>query len=155
MVSNLDIAPTMLEMAGLQPPADMQGESLVPLLNEENPQNWRKSFYYHYYEFPGRNSVRRHYGIRSERYKLVHFYNIDEWELYDLEQDPDEVQNLYHDSDYTEVRAELTAELAQLRERYEVPNDTQPTEIGVVRKFLNRVWRFALRHYYSIRGQNY
>lgn len=125
-VSNLDFAETFLEMAGVEPPSDMQGQSLVPLLNGETPDNWRDSFYYHYYEFPGPHSVRRHYGVRTGRYKLIHFYNIGEWELYDLQNDPDEMQSVYSQANYARVVAELKEELESLRERYQVPADTAP-----------------------------
>jgi arylsulfatase A-like enzyme len=82
MVSNLDFAETFLEIAGIPVPDDMQGMSMVPLLRG-NPVTWRKEHYYHYYEYPGVHSVRRHYGISTSRYKLIHFYyDIDEWELY-------------------------------------------------------------------------
>jgi arylsulfatase A-like enzyme len=100
-------------------PEDMQGRSLRPLLQGQTPGDWRKSMYYHYYEFPAVHSVKRHYGIRTERYKLIHFYNdIDEWELYDLKADPDEMRNVYNDPAYAGTVKELTAELKQLREKY-------------------------------------
>ena len=71
LVSNLDFAETFLEAAGVAVPAEMQGRSLVPLLRGQTPADWRKSFYYHYYEFPGPHSVARHYGVVTDRYKLV------------------------------------------------------------------------------------
>jgi arylsulfatase A-like enzyme len=94
MVSNLDFAETFLEAAGLSIPAEMQGRSLVPLLKGQTPSNWRKSFYYHYYEHPGPHNVARHYGVVTERYKLVHFYEpvFAYWELFDLEKDPQELR---------------------------------------------------------------
>ena len=86
LVQNIDYAPTFLELAGAPIPADIQGESLLPLLKGERPENWRNSLYYHYYEYPAEHSVKRHYGVRDDRYKLIHFYNdIDVWELYDLQ----------------------------------------------------------------------
>ena len=86
LVQNIDYAPTFLELAGVPIPADIQGESLLPLLKGERPENWRNSLYYHYYEYPAEHSVKRHYGVRDDRYKLIHFYNdIDVWELYDLQ----------------------------------------------------------------------
>jgi arylsulfatase A-like enzyme len=87
IVSNLDFAETFLDLASAEIPDDMQGRSLVPLLQGRSPDDWRASFYYHYYEFPAVHSVRRHYGVRDQRYKLIHFYNLDEWELYDLAED--------------------------------------------------------------------
>ena len=92
LVQNIDYAPTFLELAGVPIPADIQGESLLPLLKGERPENWRNSLYYHYYEYPAEHSVKRHYGVRDDRYKLIHFYNdIDVWELYDLQEDPHEM----------------------------------------------------------------
>ena len=75
---------------------DIQSVSLVPLLKGEKPVNWRKALYYHFYEYPAEHMVKRHYGVRTDRYKLIHFYNdIDEWELYDLQADPTEMRNIY------------------------------------------------------------
>ncbi len=79
MVSNLDFAPTFCEMAGVPAPKAMQGRSMVPILQGEKPANWRSSFYYQYYEYPGVHNVRRHYGVRTVRYKLIHFYGLREW----------------------------------------------------------------------------
>jgi arylsulfatase A-like enzyme len=122
IVLNLDFAETFLDWAGASVPADMQGRSLRPLLQGRTPSDWRTSMYYHYYEYPAVHSVKRHYGVRTERYKLIHFYNdIDEWELYDLQTDPDERQNVYNDPKYAEIVTELKAELKRLRAQY---NDT-------------------------------
>jgi len=117
-VQNLDYAETFLEMAGVAIPAEMQGRSLVPLLRGETPADWRRSLYYHYYEFPGAHSVARHFGIRTERYKLMRFYQLDEWELYDLQRDPEELQNIWGRPELASVTAELRKELEGLRERY-------------------------------------
>ena len=88
-VSNLDFAQTFLDIAGVtEIPDPMQGASLVPIFKGETPADWRKSFYYHYYEFPGAHSVRRHYGVRMGKHKLIRYYNTDEWELFDLDADP-------------------------------------------------------------------
>jgi len=123
LVQNIDFAPTMLEIAGVEIPSDIQGVSLLPLLeNEKVPKNWRKSLYYHYYEFPGEHAVKRHFGVRTDRYKLIHFYNdIDEWELFDLQQDPNEMNNLYGKAGYEEITKELKAELKRLQEQYDDP----------------------------------
>src|SRR5690625_2168299 len=87
LVQNIDYAPTLLDLTGVEVPGDMQGKSLVPLVGEADT-DWRDALYYHYYEFPNEHMVKRHYGIRTDRYKLIHFYNdIDEWELYDLQED--------------------------------------------------------------------
>lgn len=123
LVQNIDFAPTMLELAGAPIPSDIQGVSLVPLLkNEKAPANWRKSLYYHYYEYPGEHAVRRHYGVRTERYKLIRFYgDIDEWELFDLQADPMEMNNLYGKTGYEKITGELCTELKRLQEQYDDP----------------------------------
>ena len=122
MVQNIDYAPTFLELAGVEVPDDMHGESLVPLFRGEQPKDWRRSLYYHFYEYPAEHMVKRHYGVRTERYKLIHFYNdIDEWELYDLQQDPQELNNLYGKEGYDDVTKELRAELLRLQEQYKDP----------------------------------
>ena len=123
LVQNIDFAPTMLDIAGAEIPDDIQGVSLLPLLKDEvNPEDWRKSLYYHYYEFPAEHMVKRHYGVRTDRYKLIHFYNdIDTWELYDLENDISEMHNLYGQAEYAEITKELKAELKRLQEQYDDP----------------------------------
>jgi arylsulfatase A-like enzyme len=123
LVQNLDLAQTFLDLAGVVAPSDMQGRSLAPLLRGERPSDWRDAIYYHYYEFPGVHAVQRHYGVRTDRYKLIHYYLIDEWELFDLVEDPDEVRSVYGDAEYAEVQAALADRLAELREQYAVPAD--------------------------------
>lgn len=121
IVSNLDFAQTFLEAAGVEIPDDMQGESLVPILQQADLPEWRKSFYYHYYEGPPAvHTVAAHYGVTTDRYKLIHFYDLDEWELFDLEKDPQEMRSVYDDPAYAETRAELEEELARLRTELEV-----------------------------------
>ena len=122
LVQNIDFAPTFLELAGVEVPKDIHGESLVPLFKGRTPDGWRKSLYYHFYEFPAEHMVKRHYGIRTDRYKLIHFYNdIDVWELYDLENDPSEMNNLYGVQGYEEVTKELKDGLRCLQEKYNDP----------------------------------
>ena len=122
MVQNIDYAPTFLELAGVKVPEDIQGESLLPLLKGKKPASWRKSLYYHFYEYPAEHMVKRHYGVRTDPYKLIHFYNdIDAWELYDLEKDPAEMHNVINDPAYSEVLADMQAELKKLQIQY---NDT-------------------------------
>ncbi len=122
MVQNIDYAPTFLELAGVKVPDDIQGVSLLPLLKGEKPVGWRRSLYYHFYEYPAEHMVKRHYGVRTDRYKLIHFYNdIDAWELYDLEKDPAEMHNVINDPAYSEVLADMQAELKKLQIQY---NDT-------------------------------
>ena len=118
MVQNLDYAETFLEMAGVEVPGDMQGRSMVPLLQGESPGDWRREIYYHYYEFPSIHRVARHYGIRGERFKLIHYYQFDEWELFDLLLDPDERRNVIADPGYAEVAEWMGQRLENLRAGY-------------------------------------
>lgn len=119
MVQNIDYAPTFLELAGVAVPDDIQGVSLLPLLRGEHPAGWRRSLYYHFYEYPAEHMVRRHYGVRNDRWKLIHFYNdIDQWELYDLQEDPHELRNLYGLPEYAAPRREMTEELVRLQTQY-------------------------------------
>lgn len=126
-VVNVDNAPTVLELAGIPIPADMQGRSLVPLFKGAAPAGWRTSYYYHYYEFAPPHWVFPHYGIRTGRYKLIHYYTVNEWELFDLEKDPDEMENLFQWSGfkvhtgYESVLPGLVSELQSLRAQF---NDT-------------------------------
>ncbi len=122
LVQNIDYAPTFLELAGAAVPDDIQGLSLVPLLKGEHPDDWRTALYYHFYEYPAEHMVKRHYGIRTDRYKLIHFYNdIDEWELYDMQNDPHELDNLYGREGYDDLTAELKSRLLSLQEQYGDP----------------------------------
>ncbi|MGE5419711.1 MAG: sulfatase [Chloroflexota bacterium] len=119
MVSNIDIPETILEMAGAPVPSDMQGMSMVQILKGKTPSGWRKEHYYHYYEYPAVHSVKRHYGISTERYKLIHFYNdIDEWELFDMKKDPMEMKNVYNDPSYSKVKADLHKRLEAARVKF-------------------------------------
>ena len=118
MVQNLDFAQTFLAAAELDAPSDMQGESLIPLFKGDTT-GFREAVYYHYYEYPAVHMVKRHYGIVTEDYKLAHFYDdIDEWELYDRKNDPQEMKNVYDDPAYAEVVATLKEQLAALRVKY-------------------------------------
>jgi arylsulfatase A-like enzyme len=128
LVSNLDFAETFLEAAGVAVPSEMQGRSLVPLLRGQTPADWRKSFYYHYYEYPGPHAVRRHYGVVTERYKLVYFYEPDMnyWELFDRQTDPHELRSVYGQKEYDSVQKELERELERLRTVLKVPAQDPP-----------------------------
>ncbi len=117
LVSILDFAPTILEMANAPIPDDMQGRSIVPILKGEPPADWRTSFYYHYFE-QGEHKVPRQCGVRTQRYKLIHYYTSNEWELFDLESDPHEMNNIYNDPASAPLVAELKAELERLRQYY-------------------------------------
>lgn len=115
LVVNVDFAPTFLELAGLPVPADIQGRSLVPLLEGRRPADWRTSIYYRYYHYPGDHRVQPHLGVRTQRFKLIHFHRLDQWELYDLQTDPYETNNLYGLPAYASTVATLKAELARLK----------------------------------------
>lgn len=123
LVQNLDFAETFLDIAGAAVPSDMQGRSLVPLLQGRTPSDWRQSIYYHYFEFPAVHSVQRHYGVRTRRYKMIHYYLIDEWELFDLKTDPDELKSVYNDPAYADIVKRLKAELRRLRVQYKADDD--------------------------------
>jgi len=129
LVQNLDFAQTFLDIAGVPAAEDMQGTSLAPLLRAEAPDDWRTAIYYHYYEYPAVHSVRRHYGVRTAQYKLIYYYNLDEWELFDLRSDPDEMVNLYDDPTRQPLIESLKAQLQRLRELYAVP-EVDPDTAG-------------------------
>jgi len=118
MVMNLDIAPTLLSYAGITPPEDMQGESMKGILSHEPlVKAWRDKLYYHYYE--DAYGVTPHYGIRTARYKLIHFYGaLNTWELYDLQNDPQEMKNLFPDQKFAKLADSLKIELKGLRTKY-------------------------------------
>lgn len=122
IVQNIDMAPTFLQMAGLQVPKSMHGKSLVPLLKGDQPDDWRDAVYYHYQmkEPPGRTShlVAKHYGIRTAKHKLIFFYELDSWELYDLQQDPDETRNQYSNPEFARLVSDLKQQLGKLRSQY-------------------------------------
>jgi arylsulfatase A-like enzyme len=136
MVTNLDFAPTFLDCARVRPPADMQGESFLPLLLGRSSAGWRQSVYYHYYEYPAVHMVKRHFGIRTERYKLIHFYyDIDASELYDLATDPHELVNRIDDPAYADVRRALEGELARRQSDY---GDSERLALQFVEEDLGR-----------------
>lgn len=122
LVQNIDYAPTFLDLAGAPIPDDIQGVSLLPLLQGKHPKNWRKSLYYHYYEYPAEHAVKRHYGVLYKNYKLIHFYNdIDSWELYDLKNDPHEMHNIYGQKGTEKITQMLRKELLRLQKQYDDP----------------------------------
>ena len=120
---NPDFAPTFLETAGLPVPDEIQGRSLVPLFKGRRPANWRTSFYYRYYHDPGHHNTRAHYGVRTETHKLIYYYKKDQWELFDLRSDPNELHNLYLDPGQQTVVAQLKTELYRLKK--ELKDDDQ------------------------------
>jgi arylsulfatase A-like enzyme len=121
LVLNLDMTPTLLDLAGVDIPPDMQGMSLRPLVNGSQSAEWRDAIYYRYYEFPhGWHSVRPHYGVRTDRYKLIHFEgDMDLWELFDLQADPNELTNLYGQDEYAEIQEALHTRLNELQRELE------------------------------------
>jgi arylsulfatase A-like enzyme len=140
---NIDFGPTFLDYAGVEVPADMQGRSLRPVLDAEGkvPADWREAAYYHFYEYPAEHSVKRHYGIRTADCKLIHFYNdVDQWEMYDMNADPKELNNVYDDPAYADKRAQMHALLEKVQQEYA---DTDPCEKEIVmykgdRRFFDR-----------------
>ncbi len=128
MVSNLDYPETFLDIASVEAPKEMQGRSFVPILKGSAPADWRKSFYYHYYEHPGVHNVARHYGVVTDRYKLVYFYEpeFNYWELFDLQKDPQEMKSVYDQPEYADVQADLHKELNRLRSELKVPANDPP-----------------------------
>tara|TARA_B110000093_G_scaffold31020_1_gene31530 strand:- start:8574 stop:10214 length:1641 start_codon:yes stop_codon:yes gene_type:complete len=137
MVQNLDFAQTLLEVADIKAPQDMQGESLLPLLKGED--TWtREAVYYHYYEYPAVHMVKRHYGIVSKTFKLIHFYyDVDEWELYDRMKDPSELNNVYNDPAYASIVTQLKLELKDLRIKYQ---DSEELDQKFIDVYLNNGW---------------
>ena len=125
---NVDFGPTFLDLAGIEVPTEMQGRSFRKVLEKKGriPAGWREAAYYHYYEYPAEHSVKRHYGIRTSDCKLIHFYNdIDQWEMYDMKADPQEMRNVYDDPAYAGKRAQMHRILEQVQQEYE---DTDPCE---------------------------
>jgi arylsulfatase A-like enzyme len=148
LVSNLDFAETFLDIAQTEIPEDMQGKSIVPILKGKTPENWREAHYYHYYEHPSEHDVRRHYGITTDRYKLIHFYyDLDQWEFYDLEKDPNEMQNRYGDTAYAEVQRELHNRLEVLRTTYQ---DNDSMSQALIKDYYQRVEKNPLIEYWKL-----
>lgn len=118
MVQNIDYAPFFLDVAGVDVPEDMHGRSLVPLLDGQTPEDWRDALYYRYDEFPGPHMVPKHVGVRTDTMKLMRFTELDAWELYDLERDPDELTNVFGDPAYAGRAAALAQRLGELRAEF-------------------------------------
>ena len=136
IVSPLDFAETFCEIAGLEVPEDMQGRSLVTILKGNTPKDWRKVFYYQYYEYPGPHSVRRHYGVTDGRHKLIRYYepDVDEWEMFDLASDPNEMKSIYNSAGAADDQARMMAELNRLRNELEITDVDPPASIRKPRK---------------------
>ncbi len=127
MALNVDFAPTFLDLAGLAVPSGMQGRSLVPVLRDSAPANWRTSMYYRYYHDPGDHNTRAHYGVRTRTHKLIYFWKKDQWELFDLVNDPYELHNLYGEPGMEALTATLKTELARLKR--EARDDDQLADV--------------------------
>ena len=126
LTQNLDFAETFLDYAKAEIPEDMQGKSLRPLLENtfDKNEDFRDAVYYHYYDYPAFHMVKKHYGIRTKRYKLMHFYDdIDTWELYDLEEDPKEIHNQIDNPEYDVIEAKLKSQLTALQKQYNVTDE--------------------------------
>ena len=140
LVLNVDYAPTLLSLAGIEIPNDMQGKSFVPVLENKTKAPFRDAVYYHYYEYPYWHNVQPHYGIRTDRYKLIHYYyDVDEWELFDLEKDPNEITNIYNTSENSELVANLKNRLAALKKenKMDLSDDElkKMTDIRIKRRY--------------------
>jgi arylsulfatase A-like enzyme len=133
MIINTDFAPTFMDMAGLRTPADMQGRSIVPLLRGRHPWTWRESMYYRYYHDPGDHNTAAHYGVRTLTHKLIYYWKKDQWELYDLGRDPEEMRNIYADPAQISTVAKLKKELVRLRKELkdhdEFANEQPPSGV--------------------------
>jgi arylsulfatase A-like enzyme len=136
IVSITDLAPTFLDATGVEVPAEMQGQSLRGVIAGEVPADWRKSFYYQYYEYPVPHHVRPHHGVVTDRFKLVHFDTEDTnyWELYDRLVDPHELRDVWADPAYGPAVAYLRTELKRLRAELEVPEVTPEEAYGRPRR---------------------
>ena len=131
VITNIDFAPTLLDLTNISTNQKMQGKSFKPILKGNTPKDWKQAAYYHYYEFPYWHHVQPHYGIRTQKYTLAHFYyNIDVWELYDLENDPNQLNNIINDSQYINVISSLKKQLQGLMKTYE--NDKSLTDFRVI-----------------------
>ncbi|MCX8229122.1 MAG: sulfatase-like hydrolase/transferase [Planctomycetota bacterium] len=119
LVQNLDFAPTFLDLAGIDAPEDMQGDSLKQLLQQKQNKTWRSAVYYEY-SGEATHHVAAHYGVRTKRYKLIYYPDLQEWELFDLQKDPEEIRSVAHHADYAEIQNHLQENLVQLRKQYEV-----------------------------------
>ncbi len=153
-VMNLDFAQTFLDIADADQPEDMQGRSMVPILEGETPADWRQSLYYHYYEFPGAHSVAKHCGVRTDQYKLIHYYDLDEWELFDLEKDPNELQSVYGKIQYAEVQKSLLEEMERLKKKYKDDGSVVNFDAGAAKRVkLKKVLNFSPEASIPIQGR--
>ena len=136
MIQNLDFAPTFLDYAGITASKDFQGMSFKNIVNQKETK-WRDAIYYTYYEYPSDHMVKRHYGVRTERYKLIHFYyDIDEWELYDLKEDPSEMKNVYGNPQFKKIQDNLHLKLKELRKEY---GDSDSLDLMHINRYVSKI----------------
>jgi len=121
-----------LDAAGTPIPDRMQGRSLMPILEGQDPADWRTAFYYHYYEYPQPHHVRPHYGVITDRYTIAHFYwpDVDYWELFDRQKDPEEMKSVFGDPAYADVQTNLMQQVMQLRKELKEPAKDDPRAYG-------------------------
>ena len=113
----------------------MQGESFRKVVSKETSE-WRDAIYYTYYEYPSVHMVKRHHGVRTDRYKLMHFYyDIDVWEMYDLEKDPSEMNNIYNDPEYADIQSMMHKRFEEMREKY---GDSDELDQQAIENYINR-----------------
>lgn len=120
MIQNIDYAPTFLDAAGVEVPKEVQGKSIKPIFEGQTSDEWRKSVYYAYYE-TGEHNVPQHFGVRTKTHKLFYIPLTDEWQMFDLQKDPQEIKNIYDNPEYKQIREELTKEYNRIREHYDAP----------------------------------
>ena len=143
MVMNLDFAETILDMTGVKIPSGMQGKSFVPILKGKQKNNFRDAVYYHFYENE-EHKVAKHIGVRTNSYKLIYFYEKDDWELYDLEKDRSEMNNVYNDPGYTRVREMMIKKLHEVKEKYKDPIVIKPPG-------KQAMWKRAFLYFFILR----
>ena len=136
LIQDIDVVPTILESLQIEIPKAMQGRSLLPLLDDNNSKPWRQALYFHYHAFPEEQMVPKHRGIRSLSQKLIHYYQFDEWELFDLSKDPNENHNLYKSEAYQRQIDELKTKLEDLKKAFEDDSD-----ISVMPEEWRRIYR--------------
>jgi arylsulfatase A-like enzyme len=140
LVLNIDYGPTLLDIAGIATHKDMQGKSFLPILENKTEKPFRDAVYYHYFEFPYWHHVQPHYGIRTDKYKLIHYYyNMDEWELFDLEKDPNEIHNIIKNKEHKNLIVSLKVRLKELQKEYKMDLSLEEmrkmTEIRIKRRY--------------------